>query len=407
LNLHSVVCIIGAGPSGAATSIFLSRLGIKHIIVDSATFPRNKTCGDGLDLKSVRMLNHIDPAILSEIAVADPHFTPSWGFRFITPQGRVRNFEYKPLPGKIHQPPFFVCKRMYFDHFLVKRIDKQTATFLQGTKVVDISRNAGVWHITAKQKDTAVSITCNLLIGADGDHSVVLRYLGQRTIQKEYYAGSVRQYWKNIAGLHEKNLLELYYPKDKPFSYFWIFPLPNGEANVGFGVQSDLIAKHDYDLKHIFNDLITTDKMLKHRFADASPVGPVQGWGLPLASLQRKASGDGYLLVGDAASLVSPVTGEGIGTGMMSGYVAAHFAKHAIEKNNFNADVFAHYNREIYKRLMDDVKTHRRFQLFPRGFNWMVNHLNFEHPIINRILQNAMRKWVNTAYNAPLKVKVD
>ncbi|MFX6011124.1 FAD-dependent monooxygenase, partial [Acinetobacter baumannii] len=62
--IKSLICIIGAGPAGASTSIFLSKLGIEHIIVDAATFPRNKVCGDGLDNKSLRMLNHIDPNII-------------------------------------------------------------------------------------------------------------------------------------------------------------------------------------------------------------------------------------------------------------------------------------------------------------------------------------------------------
>ncbi len=58
------ICIVGAGTAGATTSIFLAKMGIPHMIVDAAIFPRDKICGDGLDLNVVRVLNHIDPDLV-------------------------------------------------------------------------------------------------------------------------------------------------------------------------------------------------------------------------------------------------------------------------------------------------------------------------------------------------------
>ena len=85
--IQTNVCIVGAGPAGSTTSIMLGKFGIKHLIVDAAEFPRDKICGDGLDLKVVRVLNNIDPLIIkNEFTKKD--FTYSMGMRFILPKGR-------------------------------------------------------------------------------------------------------------------------------------------------------------------------------------------------------------------------------------------------------------------------------------------------------------------------------
>src|SRR5687767_14783760 len=112
------ICIIGAGPSGATTSLFLSKLGIPHTIIDAGTFPRDKVCGDGLDLKVMRVLNNLDPAIVRDEIFNDPNFTKAWGCRIITAKNRNTNLLYTPKNGTSLSYPFFMtCKRAYFDNF--------------------------------------------------------------------------------------------------------------------------------------------------------------------------------------------------------------------------------------------------------------------------------------------------
>ncbi|MEP6466574.1 MAG: FAD-dependent monooxygenase, partial [Parafilimonas sp.] len=120
--LETKVCIIGAGPAGSTTSIMLGKMKIPHIIIDAATFPRDKICGDGLDLKVVRVLNNIDPSIV-ENELSNPQlFTPSMGMRFILPKGKhidlmCNNATNNPLFNK---PLFYTSRRTSFDEFLLK-----------------------------------------------------------------------------------------------------------------------------------------------------------------------------------------------------------------------------------------------------------------------------------------------
>ena len=397
------ICIIGAGPSGATTSLFLSKLNIPHTIVDSQIFPRDKVCGDALDLKVMRVLNQLDPTLVDREVIPNDNFIKSKGCRIIFSEKKNKDIIVRDK--SLSYPFFFVAKRGYFDNFLAQKINSVYADFRQGTKVKNIVREGGLWHIYVTDGIKDYVIESNLLVGADGDQSVVLRSLGKRKIIREHYAGALRQYWKGISGIDSNQLLEIYLPKSLPLAYLWIFPLPNGEANVGCGLSSEMIAKKSIDLKKVFHNLITQDPALADRFKNATPLEKPVGWGLPLASQHRKASGDGYLLVGDAAALVCPTTGEGIGPGMMSGYIAAHFIKRAVDTNKFDDSMFKNYDREISKRLKSDIKKYNFIRkLSPYLYNQLINILS-KLSISEMYINKKMGDWIKTAKEKPIVIE--
>lgn len=400
------VCIIGAGPAGATTSLFLSKMGIPHLIADAATFPRDKVCGDGLDLKVVRVLRHLDPAIVEHELIENRIFMPCWGTRFFTQNGRATDFVYSPPPGAtLPYPLFWTAKRLHFDDFLVKKLDARFADFRQNTKIEQIERDGKGWRLRAGTNNE-LEIRTPLLIGADGDHSVLLRHLGERKIDRRHYAGTLRQYWRGVADMHPKNLIEVYFPPRLPMSYFYIFPLPGGEANVGYGMVSEVASKGGHNLRDIFKQLIHEDPVMSPRFQKATPLEEPVGWGIPLASRRRRAFGDGYLLVGDAASLVCPTSGEGIGTGMISGYIAAHFAQKALKNKCFDAEEFKNYDREIYRRLNDEIRLYNLMMaVSPRIYDFGLNVLA-PNPLFQWSFHRRVGGWLNTAYKVPLGVRV-
>ena len=404
-HIQTKVCIIGAGPAGATTSIFLSKLKVEHVIVDAATFPRTKVCGDGLDCVTVRMLNHIDKNIVTEELPLHEHFLPSWGIRSIKPSGKNIDFSLKPTNNSTNQNcPFFVSKRFHFDAFLISKINPEFATFKQKTTVNTIVKEGDTWKLYATDDQGDLLIECKMLVGADGDHSVVLKHLGERKIDRQHYAGSVRQYFTNVQGLHADNLLEFYFPKNIPMSYFWIFPMANGECNVGYGVLSEIAAKQKINIKQVFADIIQNDTAVADRFSQAKAVESMQGWGLPLASRKRKVVGDGWLLVGDAASMITPSNGEGIGNSMKTGYFAAHFIKKAIDNNRFSETDFANYSVSIFKSLEGEIKSHHFYLKYPSLSNWVMNNLVQDNFLHQYVIKKVMRGWVNTAYNKTIHI---
>ncbi|MBS4044071.1 MAG: NAD(P)/FAD-dependent oxidoreductase [Chitinophagaceae bacterium] len=406
-TFHTKVCIVGAGPAGATTSIFLGKYQIPHFIIDAACFPRDKICGDGLDLKAIGILNQIDKNIIKNNIKQSDKIQACWGFRLIHPSGKRTEFVFDPNTSDYTQPPYAISKRTVIDTLLVQQIDPEYSTFLQNTVATKIKRINGKWKISASQENKNIEIYCDLIVGADGERSMVLKTVGDRKIDRNNYAGGVRQYWSGVEGMHEKHLMEVYYPKSKPMSYLWIFPLGGGYANIGYGMLSSVASKYNYNIKSDFKDILEKDPLIADRLKNAKPEDSIRGWGLPLASLQRKCYGDGWLLVGDAASMVSPTTGEGIGTGMTTGLIAARFIQRAVQQNKFDESVLKNYDREIFRRVKDDINLFKISMWFsPKMMGWVMNNL-IQLPMFKKMFQQKVTQWLHTAYHKDLVVNLD
>jgi flavin-dependent dehydrogenase len=125
--------------------------------------------------------------------------------------------------------------------------------------------------------------------------------------------------------------------------------------------------------------LLSTDERFRNRFQFAKALETVKGFGLPLGSKQRQLSGDRFLLTGDAASLIDPFSGEGIGNAIRSGRVAASHIVNCFKKKNFSAAFNLEYDREIYRRMRKELQLSRRMQKlcrYPFLFDFIVRKAN-------------------------------
>ena len=376
MNYTTEILIIGAGPGGVATALQLAKQNISCIIVDKANFPRNKICGDALSGKVVEVLKKIDVTLLNDFQL-QPIQLGSWGVSFVAPNNKVLEVPFKQN-FDIHnqQPPGYISKRIHFDNFLFNVLKKfpDYIQVLENTDLTIFDKTDSGYKATSK--DGAIIIDAKLVIAADGAQSRFARYTGDVKVEPKHYCAGVRAYYKNVSGMHNANFIELHFIKDLLPGYFWIFPLPNGEVNIGVGIRSDKISKHKLNLKNILNTIIQQHPEISKRFVNAEMVDDVKGFGLPLGSKKRSISGDNYLLIGDAASLIDPFTGEGIGNAMMSGLFAANHAMQCLQKNNFSCSFNKQYDNDVYKRLWSELKLSRTMQqlvVFPWLFNFVVN----------------------------------
>ncbi|MBE7171373.1 MAG: geranylgeranyl reductase family protein [Williamsia sp.] len=389
-NLQTQVVIVGAGPAGAATSIYLSQAGIHHIILEKDRFPRDKVCGDACSGKTAFVLRKANPSWMQEIFQHEEQYLPSRGIIFVAPNGKQLSI---PFGSAIHAgetAPGFTSPRMVFDQFLFDKIASPYATVYQNAQVESLQRvEGGGINVQFTCAGQTHSVNSPLLVGADGDKSVVRKtFLTDKNLPKAYAVG-LRAYYKGVSGMNQENYVELHFLRDILPGYLWIFPLPNGMANVGIGILSEVIRDKKINLRERMLSIIQTHPAIKDRFAGALLEGKIQGWGLPMCMEKLPVSGDHFLLTGDAASLVDPFSGEGIGNALYSGMLAAFAIRESITANRFDRSFLqSQYDAVLYKRIGDELKisaTLQRLCNYPWLFNFVVNKAH-KSPSLNKTI---------------------
>ncbi len=373
--IETDVCIIGAGPGGAAAALRLAQLGIPSVLIDKAQFPRDKVCGDGMTGRTVAILNRIDPEIINTLEKL-PIQTDSWGVTFLMDNKREFPIPFRKNYKKGEDNiPCFVSKRIHFDNHLINMVKKQPLVQLfEGVSIEKHAFTEGVGWTVSDKKET-FQVRAKILIVASGPLSPFMRHVANIKVDPKHNAGAVRAYYKNVTGCHEDKFIELHFLKDYLPGYFWIFPLPNGEANVGFGMLSESISKRKVNLEKSLLDILQNRPGIKERFMNAELDGKIVGFPLPLGSKRHQLSGDGYMLVGDSASLVDPFTGEGIGNAVYSGFVAADQVEKCLQAQNFSKAFLADYDVRIWRVMGPELNLNYRLQRiskYPAIFNFVL-----------------------------------
>ena len=362
------VAILGAGPGGIACSFFLQKHGIDHMIFDKAKFPRDKICGDAFSGKVVDTLQKINPDLVDEV-LKESMQVDSWGVVFVAPNRKELRVPFKPNYNRMEdRAPGFISKRKDFDNWFAQQLKNKIGhLFQEGISFTSFKKNSDGWTCTDSSSEHFLE--CKLLIVADGAQSQFAKKIAKIEKENRHFAAGIRMYYSNVQDLDSENYIELHFLKDFLPGYLWIFPLPNGLANVGVGMRSDIISKKKINIKQMLHDMIASDPILKRRFETAKVEDDAKGFGLPLGSKQRKISGDNFLLLGDAASLIDPFTGEGIGNAMISGMIAAQTIS---EVNDYTTESLSKYDSKIYGRLGEELKISSQLQRLA-GQAWLFN----------------------------------
>jgi menaquinone-9 beta-reductase len=352
-NASCDVMIIGAGPAGATLAMILSGSGLRVTVADKDRFPRDKVCGDAMSGQVVNILKRL-PAGIYQDFLDITHKAPSRGIRFTSPGMKSVDLTFSTGEGPPADPPGYICPRKVFDHFLVSKMKSLPGiTFLEETRVIGLT--AGPDHITARTESGPVM--ARLVAGADGVHSICSSLLGNRSGEQGQLCTGIRGYFEHVGGMHPWGYIELFFLRELLPFYFWIFPEVDGLSNVGLAMLRNRISKDKVSLGRVFDHVIRDIPYFSERFRNARLAGSLQAHTLPLGRTPGRLSGDRFLLLGDAASLVDAFSGEGIGNAMASAEVAAGVILQAFKREDLSGSFLSLYDEKIKKRMGRELKT--------------------------------------------------
>jgi geranylgeranyl reductase family protein len=322
-GLDAEIIVVGGGPAGSAAAITLARAGRRVLLLDKATFPRDKCCGDGLTTAALRRLEQLG---------LDPAAVPSWEpvdeAVVAGPAGRQLRL---PLP---RDAGLFAAsaRRSDLDAALVARAGAEGAQVIDGCAVSDVRAGDGgdeVVLVIADRQHRAepgpgcpAELRSHYVIAADGAWSTVRKALrlGQSGYLGDWQAG--RQYFRGLGPDARK--LWVWFEPDMAPGYAWSFPLPGGTANVGYGIVRTP-GQLPGPLRGQRVDLMARAHIAAVLGPDAVPTGPWKSWPIPACIGATVLSGLGgrVLFVGDAARACDPMTGEGIAQALETAELAA------------------------------------------------------------------------------------
>lgn len=380
--LQTKVLIVGAGPAGATLSHFLEKEKIDHLLVDKAAFPRDKICGDGITVDVLNVLKRISPDFLRKFD-EQSEMLPSWGFCFHAANGRELRYDFKD--DGFPYAPFYTSTRLDLDKFLIEELPQNHGRLKSECEVKAIDRKDSGFitklvHADAREEE----VYSDFVIGAEGEKPVVTRHLGLAHYRaKEHLIAALRVYYKDVKGFHPHNHLEFFFDKSLLPGYFWAFPLAGNRANVGLGMVSTAISAKKVNLKKQLNQLIAENEKIAGMFENAEALETPKGWGLPIITPKRKIAGAGYALIGDAAGMIEPFTGKGIGPGMMSARICSEHIAEAISAKQTDLSCYGEHMYRYYKSEIRSGYALQKSLKYPTALNAVIGMSNL----------SALKKW--------------
>ncbi|RJO70423.1 MAG: NAD(P)/FAD-dependent oxidoreductase [Myxococcales bacterium] len=300
-DLYDLI-VVGAGPSGASAAREARRLGLRKILViERQAWPRAKTCGGGLSPRARKLLK--ENGLWDRVA---PESYSIQGLRLVSPNGNEVLLKGADTAS--------VLNRRRFDAILMQAACEAGAEFRPETQVGALLEENGR---VAGVKTADAEIEARWVVAADG-----ARACFGSDIRPRAYLHTMMGWYEGVP--FTPNVLEMIYDMELGGHYGWLFP--ESERRVNIGICMEKTSLDGKSIRDVFERFL--DKYYAARLAGAQQLGVWKGYPISYSVEVEHHAPPGLLLVGEAARLANPATGEGISYAMLSGQLAArHIAE--------------------------------------------------------------------------------
>ncbi len=354
--------IVGGGPAGSVTATSLAEAGHRVLLLDKSTFPRHKACSEYLVADSARLLRAF--GIEGDVLAAGAHRLEA--MRVFAPGGQTFLADFaRAEPGVTA----LGITRFRLDALLLDRARDAGVIVRTGAHVRNLIQSRdGVAGVEATVGGERTKLTANVVVGADGHHSVVSRSLRlDRAVRWPRRTGLVAHY-RGVTGLDRGGEMHVF-----PGGYIGLAPLEDGLTNVAVVMDSGIVTRRECSVDELFCTTLDRRPLVAARLGLAWRDGAIRGVG-PLARRVRDVAGSGYLLVGDAAGFLDPFTGDGVYDAMLGGQIAGRSLSRALRDGDVSADAMRPY-----------VSERRHAFLAKRQVRWIVQGFLHAPPLLNYV----------------------
>ena len=329
--------VVGAGPAGSTAARELAARGARVLLLDRAAFPRDKPCGGGVLISATRDLPFSLEAVAERTVTA---------FQVRFRRGRSFRHDYD-------RPLAYMTQRRRLDAFLVKQAVAAGALFRDGAAVEGLTEEHGALRVRLRGGD---ALAAPWAVGADGANGVVRRALGlaplRRAVALEANVPGVPGAWADAVGLDLGTM---------PGGYGWVFP-KGDHCNVGLGGWPSAGPTLRREL----------DAYAAVEGFDAARLRDHRGHHLPLRDAGSALFRGRVALVGDAAGLIDPLSGEGIGNAIRSGRLAAEAVGRGLDGTAID---LASYGAAVRLAIEPDLRVSRQLQAIFQRTPWPYTQL--------------------------------
>jgi menaquinone-9 beta-reductase len=336
------VAIVGAGPGGSAAAHYLAARGLGVVLLDKSEFPRDKTCGDGLTPRAVGVLH--DMGLLVDLLRVGHRIS---GVEIIAPDGYSTGAS---IPAQHGLPaPMLVIPRMTLDDTLRRRAVQSGARFESEVLVTDIVPSADAVVVKGTRSDRPVSVSARMAIVATGASTGLLARLGLLSKTPRMMLAA-RAYYDGTPALADR--IQIRFDGVPLPGYGWVFPVTASSANVGVGYfpWGLKARKRPANSRAVF-DAFVAGRSMATVLGGARQAGPLKGYPLRVDFPEAPTSGDRVVLVGEAAGLVNPITGEGIDYALESAQIAAEHVARKIAQGDLSREGLSQYDQVLRSRF--------------------------------------------------------
>ncbi|AMY21794.1 geranylgeranyl reductase family protein [Rhodococcoides fascians] len=338
------VLVVGAGPAGSSAAAWAARSGRDVVLADAAVFPRDKTCGDGLTPRAVAELDRLG---LGEWVRGTAR---NRGLR-LSGFGQELELEW---PSRSFPAVGSAVPRTELDDRIRRVAVDAGAVMAEGAKAVSVTRDGNaVRSVTLQTGEGSHEVACRTLIVADGVRSTLGKQLGRQWHRDTAFGVAARAYITSARSDDEwiSSHLEL---RDGAGTlqpgYGWVFPLNDGNINIGVGTLATATRPAPGALRPLL-DLYSQQR--RSEWELTGELRSVASALLPMGGAVSGVAGVNWAIIGDAAACVNPLNGEGIDYGLEGGRMVVDLLDHADLTDAWPTVLREHYGQafSIARRL--------------------------------------------------------